>query len=120
MGNAWGHIELTTSDLGKAKAFYGELFDWKMEDYPMPDGGTYTMFHPGDGAGGGMMQQPPGAPVAWTAYVIVPNVKESTDKAKSLGATVIRDVTPVPGYGSFSIIADPTGAVIGMWESNEG
>jgi len=31
---------------------------------------------------------------------------------------VIRDITPVPEMGSFSIISDPTGAVLGLWQAN--
>jgi predicted enzyme related to lactoylglutathione lyase len=46
----------------------------------------------------------------------VTDVKSATAKAKSLGATVIRDVDVVPNAGSFSIIQDPTGGVLGLWE----
>ena len=47
----------------------------------------------------------------------VDDVKASTAKAKSLGAQVMRDVTEVPGMGWFSIIADPTGAHLGLWQA---
>jgi len=48
--------------------------------------------------------------------VQVDDIKESTQKAKSLGATVIKDVMEVMDAGWLSIIQDPTGAVIGMWK----
>ena len=32
MGNAFVHVELNTTDLAKAKEFYGQLFDWKLTD----------------------------------------------------------------------------------------
>jgi predicted enzyme related to lactoylglutathione lyase len=32
MANPFVHVELMSTDVGKAKAFYGELFDWKLED----------------------------------------------------------------------------------------
>jgi len=74
----------------------------------------------GEGTGGGMMKNPiPNAPSAWMAYVAVADVKASTAKAKSLGAAVMRDVTEVPGAGSFSIITDPTGAVLGLWQPKQ-
>jgi predicted enzyme related to lactoylglutathione lyase len=41
----------------------------------------------------------------------------ATAKAKSLGATVKKDVTEVPGMGWFSIIEDPTGAALGLWKA---
>ena len=63
-----------------------------------------------------MKQMMPGPPSAWLPYVIVDDIKQSTEKAKSLGARVMKDVTDIPGMGSFSIITDPTGAALGMWQ----
>jgi len=117
MANPFVHIELATTDLGKAKEFYGSLFNWKLEDVPMGDGMTYTMIGVGEGTGGGMMKHPmPGAPSAWLAYVAVDDIAASTSKAKALGAQIVRDVTPIPGHGQFSIIVDPTGAYIALWQ----
>lgn len=117
MANPFVHVELNTTDVAKAKSFYGRLFDWKLQDMPMP-GGDYTMIEVGGGTGGGLMKHPIlGAPSSWLAYVLVDDVKAATGKAKSLGATVLKDVTEVPGMGWFSIIADPTGAALGMWQT---
>ncbi len=116
MGNPFVHVELMANDVGKAKSFYGSLFDWQLEDMPMGDM-TYTMIRVGEGTGGGLMKNPiPNAPSAWLAYVQVADLKAATGKAKSLGATVMKDATEVPGAGSFSIITDPTGAMLGLWE----
>jgi predicted enzyme related to lactoylglutathione lyase len=49
--------------------------------------------------------------------VLVSDVAASTKKAKSAGGTIIKDVSEVPNMGSFSIIQDPTGGVIGLWET---
>ncbi len=114
MGNPFVHVELQTQDRTKAKAFYGGLFDWKVEDAPGMD---YTMIGVGEGTGGGIMQHPiPGAPSQWLAYVQVDDVAAATKKAKALGATVLKDRTEVPNYGWFSIIADPTGATLALWQ----
>jgi uncharacterized protein len=114
VANPFCHVELNTTDVNKAKDFYGKLFDWKLEDMP---GGDYTMIGVGDGTGGGMMKNPiPGAPSFWLAYVLVDDIQASTKKAKSLGASVMRDVTEIPGYGSFSVLADPTGAHFALWK----
>lgn len=118
MANPFVHVELNTTDPEKAKAFYSKLFAWTMEDMPMGPGMTYTMIKPGEGTGGGLMKHPiPGAPSSWLAYVIVDDVKASTEKATSLGALVMKDVTEIPGMGSFSIITDPTGAALGLWQT---
>lgn len=119
MANPFVHIELMANDIGKAKAFYGQLFDWKLEDMDMGSM-TYTMIKVGDGTGGGMMQNPmPDAPSMWLSYVDVDDLEGATAKAKKLGATVMKDVTEVPNMGSFSIITDPTGAMLGLWESKK-
>ena len=118
MGNPFVHVELSTTDPEKAKAFYGKLFDWKLEDAPMGPGMVYTMIQPGSGTGGGLQKQmTPGAPSAWLAYVTVDDVKAATAKAKSLGARVVADVTEVPQMGWFSVITDPTGAALGLWQA---
>jgi predicted enzyme related to lactoylglutathione lyase len=116
MANPFVHVELNTTDVAKAKDFYRTLFDWKLEDMPLPNG-TYTMIHVGEGTGGGIMQHPvAGASSTWLAYVLVDDIAAATEKAKSLGATVMRDVTEVMGAGWFSIIVDPTGATLGLWK----
>jgi uncharacterized protein len=120
MANPFVHVELNTTDLGKAKTFYSKLFNWELQDVPMGDA-TYTMIGVGEGTGGGMMKHPvPGAPSSWLAYVQVDDLDAATKKAKSLGATVMQDVTEVMGAGHFSIISDPTGAVLGLWQPRKG
>ena len=117
MPNPFIHVELNTTDLEKAKSFYGKLFDWKLSDMPMPQG-TYTMIDVGEGTGGGMMTQlMPGAGSAWMPYVDVDDIAAATQKAKSLGATVMKDVTEVAGMGWLSILTDPTGAIFGLWKT---
>jgi hypothetical protein len=112
-------MELNSTDVDKSKTFYSKLFDWKLEDMDM-GGMTYTMIKPGEGVGGGMMKQPiPGAPSSWLSYVLVDEIKAATQKAKSLGASVMKDTTEVPGMGWFSIVTDPTGAPLGLWQNKK-
>ncbi len=119
MANPFVHVELNTTDVAKAKAFYGKLFNWKLEDVPMGHD-TYTMIRVGDGTGGGIMKHPmPGASSMWLSYVLVDDVAAATQKAKSLGATVVKEVTEVMGAGYFSIIMDPTGAALGLWKPKQ-
>ena len=118
MANPFVHVELSTPDLEKAKAFYSKLFDWKLEEFPnsATPGGVYTMINVGSGTGGGMMQQVPGGPVGWLAYVLVDDIHASTEKAKTLGAKIMKDVMEVPEAGWLSFIQDPTGAILGLWK----
>ncbi len=123
MSNPFIHAELNTTDLKKAKAFYSQMFDWKFDEIPGADGMKYTTIEVGEiagghGTGGGMLDQKmPGAPSAWMPYVLVDDIEAATKKAKTLGATVVKDVTDVPNMGSLSIIQDPTGAIFGLWHT---
>ncbi len=121
MPNPFVHVELNTTDLRKAKSFYAKLFAWKLTDLPQPTpGGAYTMIEVGEGTGGGMMKQMcPGAPSSWMPYVLVKDIDVATKKAKKLGAEIMKDVTEVKGMGWLSIIVDPTGAVLGLWEPKD-
>jgi predicted enzyme related to lactoylglutathione lyase len=118
MANPFIHCELATTNLPKAKAFYKKLFAWKLADLPMPTpGGKYTAIEVGKGTGGGMMKQMmPDAESAWMPYVLVGDIDAATKKAKKLGAKVMKEVTEVEGMGWLSIIVDPTGAMLGLWE----
>lgn len=116
MPNPFCHVELNTTDLKKAKDFYGKLFDWKLEDVP----GDYTMIGVGEGTGGGMMKNPiPGAPSFWLSYVLVDDIRAATKKAASLGGKVMKDVTEIPNFGEFSVITDPTGAHFALWQAKK-
>jgi predicted enzyme related to lactoylglutathione lyase len=85
-----------------------------MKDY------DYTMIKVGEGTGVGIMKQlMPGAPSSWLAYVEVDDINAATKKAKSLGATIMKDVTQVMDMGWLSIIVDPTGAMLGLWKTRK-
>ncbi len=58
----------------------------------------------------------PDALPQWVPYVLVDDIAAPTEKAKSLGATVLADVTEIPGMGSFSMLVDPTGAAFALWQ----
>jgi len=118
MANPFVHVELATQDLEKSKKFYAGMFDWKLEEIP---GMEYTIINVGEGTGGGMMKKPhPDIPDNWLPYILVNDVASSTQKAQSLGATVLKDVTEVPDMGWFSVISDPTGAAFGLWQPKAG
>jgi predicted enzyme related to lactoylglutathione lyase len=121
MANPFIHVELNSTDVPKAKAFYKKLFKWKLTDVAMDDKSKYTMIDVGKGTGGGMMKQMmPDSPSAWMPYMLVDDIEASTKKARKLGATVCKDVTEVMGMGWLSIIEDPTGAVFGLWKPKRG
>ena len=121
MANPFVHVELNTTDVAKAKKFYSQLFDWELEDMAMGPSETYTIIKVGEGTGGGLMKNPiPGAASMWVPYVLIDDLKAATAKAKSLGGTIMKEETEVQGMGSFTIVTDPAGGMIGLWETMGG
>ncbi len=118
MGNPFVHVELNTPDPKKAKEFYSKLFQWQLDDVENKEvpGGVYTTIKVGEGTGGGIMKQVPNGPSGWLAYVLVDDIRAATKKAQSLGAEVMKDVTEVMGMGWPSLIKDPTGSILGLWQ----
>ena len=46
MANPFVHLELNTTDLKKAQAFYGGMFGWQFQDNDMGPMGIYSTFKP--------------------------------------------------------------------------
>lgn len=122
MANPFVHIELQTKDLERAKTFYESLFGWSYEELPAPPpANTYTMVHTGSQPGGGLFANPdPKVPPHWLVYVGVDDIRAATDQARGLGATIAQDVMEVGEYGWLSVIIDPTGAALGLWQGKTG
>jgi predicted enzyme related to lactoylglutathione lyase len=111
---AWN--ELATSDVAGSESFYTALFDWRAETPPGMEG--YKMLMVGDRPVGGLMDKSEhcDGPPVWLSYVYVADVKVSLAKALSLGANTFKEITEVPGMGTFAIIQDPQGGMIALWQ----
>lgn len=114
----FGWNELMITDAEACKAFFTELMGWTTESMEMPQGGTYTIFKLGETPTGGLLQMSgpefEGVPPHWTGYLTVTDVDATADKCKSLGGAVIHGPFDVENVGRFAIIADPTGAAVGV------
>ena len=115
MANPFVHLELNTPDLGKGKAFYGAMFGWQFQDMDMGAAGVYSTFKPDDGPGGGMVSMP-GGTHAWLPYIGVEEIHAATEKARSLGANVSMDSQEIPNVGWMSMMTDPTGCTIAIFQ----
>jgi predicted enzyme related to lactoylglutathione lyase len=106
--------ELLTTDPEGAKEFYGKLFGWTTQDWPM-DGFNYAIVKAGDTDVGGIMPIPPqatGTPPIWGAYVTVDDIDATAALAEKLGGKVCIPPTDIPTVGRFAVIQDPQGAML--------
>jgi predicted enzyme related to lactoylglutathione lyase len=104
--------DLMTTDVEKAKAFYGELFGWKF--YRGEGGDPYEhIVGPGGAEIGGIMKQDPahGAPPHWIGYVSCENVDATVKTAQANGGKTFVQPMDIPRVGRFAVVADPQGAV---------
>lgn len=114
-------IELGTTDGPAAKKFYTQLFNWDFEDNDTGPGGIYTILKQNGKAVGGLYQLTPdmtsaGVPPHWMSYASVSNADEAAAKAKSLGATLMKEPFDVYDMGRMAVIQDPAGAMFAIWQ----
>ena len=115
MANPFVHLELNTPDLAKGKQFYGELCGWQFQDMDMGPGGIYSTFKTENGPGGGMMSMP-GGNKGWLPYIGVEEIHAATAKARELGAKILHDSHEIPNVGWMSLLTDPTGCTIALFQ----
>jgi predicted enzyme related to lactoylglutathione lyase len=107
------HIELHTSDLSSASAFYSHLFHWRVERIDTASG-SYCALEPGSGLGAGIVEC--GACRAvWLPYVEVDRIDTATDLARRLGASVLLEPREGPA-GWRSVVVTPEAGEIALWQ----
>ena len=109
-------IDLGTTDVAGAKAFYRGLFGWDTEDVPAGDGGTYTLCRLRGADVAGIHEHAPDEGVGWSSNLSVDEVDTATSTARDLGATVLAEPFDIPGAGRTSVLRDPAGAVVSLWQ----
>jgi predicted enzyme related to lactoylglutathione lyase len=103
------YIEFPALDTGKIKAFYGQVFGWKFEDY----GPNYTSFHDGRLSGGFTTD----AKVASRGPLVVIYASDlvgAEAKIKSAGGSIVKEAFSFPGGRRFHF-TDPSGNVLAVW-----
>jgi len=115
------HFDVATDNPERAKRFYEDLFDWKMENPPgMTD---YYLIETKDlngenGVGGGLGKRgDPGQKI--TAYMGVNSVDEYTAKVERLGGKVIQPKMTVPGWGYLAMCLDTEDNMFGLWQADK-
>ncbi len=108
-------FELETSDLDRARKFYGELFGWDAGEVDDPGRAEpYLIFTCGGDAVAGAVWSPlADIPAAWCTAFAVPDTDEATALAVDAGGVVLTEPVEM-ARGRQSVVVDPTGAVFGL------
>lgn len=117
-------LDYGAPQLSESLDFYGALFGWDFEDSG-PQLNHYTMAHKDGAPVCGLMDTtgvtgPDGAPLpaAWNVFLAVDDIGARLAKAQEAGARVLMEPGHMAGTGTFALLADPTGARIGLWEAD--
>ena len=116
--------ELMTRDVEKAKGYYTEICGMDFSTMEMAEG-NYHIGSRGEQMVVGIMDMADlpgmdGTPAHWLSYFGVDDVDKAVAQTKALGGQVFRDPWDVEGVGRIAIIADPTGAALGLMTPSDG
>jgi uncharacterized protein len=111
-------FEHVSNDIAKARAFYEPLFGWHVETMAMGDA-PYHLIMNGSGPIGGLRADA-SQPTHWLSHLSVPDVDTSHRAAVAAGAKSLGPPTDFAPVGRGALIADPTGAVLSLWKSQQG
>jgi predicted enzyme related to lactoylglutathione lyase len=110
---AWD--ELYALDVEAAVAFYGELFGWTTSSSHLD---WYRLIDAGEQHIGGLMKSPDEMPVAaWGTHFATDDVQASVARAQEQGAEVKLPPTTDEQVGTYSMLADPQGALFGLYKA---
>lgn len=109
--------ELTTTDPDAAIAFYTKVVGWTTIPFDQMPG--YRMWAIGTTPVGGVMKSPDAAMstgARWLPFVAVADVDNAVRQAEAMGARTSAAAQDIPGGGGrFAVLADPQGALFGVF-----
>ena len=109
------HLELHTHDLGGASAFYEELLRWRTERIDVTRGSYHALAI--GGLDGGVVECGTAHPT-WLPYVEVAEIEAITERARRLGASVLRRPREGPA-GWSSVLRSSVGGEIALWQPKQ-
>jgi uncharacterized protein len=114
-------IDLLTSDEGRAREFYTELFGWTAGEGSPEFGGYFMFMRDGVPVAGGM-QKVAGVPAMdgpdhWGVYLSSADAKATVDKAVAGGGALRMPPVDIADLGTQALVGDVPGATVGVWQA---
>lgn len=111
-GFAW--VELWSPDAEAVLPFYKAVFGFEVNKMDMPTGPYHILSRDGAQRAGVMTSPSADIPAMWLPYISVENTDEAFARASNHGGEIKQPPMDVPGVGRFGMLADSTGAVLGL------
>ncbi|MFL6161311.1 MAG: VOC family protein [Jatrophihabitantaceae bacterium] len=113
-------VDLLSSDTGKAQQFYADVLGWTAEESGTEFGGYVNFSSDGHRVAGMVAnREETGTPDFWNTYLSTDDLNATLEAAVNAGANVIAPAMAVGDLGSMGIVADPAGAVVGLWQPGQ-
>jgi len=111
-------FEIPADNPERARAFYANLFGWKIN--PFPGGGDYWHIDTGgaDDTPDGALKRRKQAQEPVVNYISVDSVDKYADKIAKVGGKICMAKTAVPQMGYFAICQDTESNTFGIWQSD--
>ena len=113
--NGFGHIEIPTTNLKKAKKFFGAVFGWTFQDVADMD---YVLFRAGSQPNGGfyeLKKMPKKGQV--NVYIEVDDIPVKLKEIKKAKGKVLVKKTDMGAMGSWAQFATPDGCILCLWQA---
>ncbi len=112
--------DIMSRDVDVTTRFYTQLFGWTCKAVDMGPMGTYPMLHNGEQAFGGITRLREGEATShWLGYLSTTDLDAAVGRTRQHGGLIRVPPTPIPGVGRFSVITDPGGAVVSLFQGND-
>jgi hypothetical protein len=105
--------ELQSPDTAASASFYGDLFGWKIEQFPGVEE-TYLGIKNGEANNGGIRDLTPPSPPNWLTYFGVDDLDAALAKVQDGGGTSIAGPIDI-GMAKIAVVMDPQGAVFALY-----
>jgi hypothetical protein len=107
--------DLMTPNAAGAHEFYGNVLGWKKQSWEQDP--SYEMFAADSGPIGGSVEARAQTP-HWLTYIGTADIDGAVETATGLGARIVSPLDALPNGGRYATLADPQGAVFGVYSSN--
>lgn len=108
------HVDIPADDVGRAKAFYSELFGWTIDEMPGFEG--YPMWQAPNKISGGGITQRTDSFTTMRSYVEVDSIDDILANAKKLGGRVVMEKEPISDTSWYAAFEDTEGNQLGLYE----
>jgi len=113
--HGFGHVDIPTTNLKKAKKFFEKIFGWTYRDLSEMD---YVLFRAGSPPGGGfylVKKMPKKGQV--NVYIEVEDIEAKLKEIRKARGKVLVKKTTVGTMGWMAQFATPDGCFLSLWQS---